>query len=78
VHAIAINLTLTNTSSNGWLSLQPGDVGTIGASSISWTAGQTIANGLMVTLDDNRQLNASANSNAADVIIDVAGYFRTT
>ena len=78
VRAIAINLTATNVKAKGWLSLQPGNIATIGTSCINWAAGQPIANGLMVTLDDNRQLNAFAKGSDVDVIIDVAGYFRAT
>lgn len=78
VRAVAVNVTVTNTSSKGWLSLQPGNATSAGTSSINWVAGQTIANGLMLTLDDKRQFNAFANGSSVDVIIDITGYFRAT
>lgn len=75
--AIAYNLTVTDTQGSGYLQVAPGDTTGITSSSINWsTAGQTIANGLVVKVDGSRQVNATVGAGATQFIIDVLGYYR--
>ena len=75
--AIAFNLTVTGTVGSGFLTIAPGTASTVTASSINWsTAGENLANGLIVAVDGSRQVRAFAGGGGStDFIIDVAGYF---
>ena len=77
--AIAYNITIANTVGAGFLSVNPGDAAALGGSSIHWvTAGLSLANGLVVKLDANRQIKVFCGNGggSADFIIDVLGYYR--
>lgn len=77
--AIAANVTVTNTVGSGFLTVNPGGISTIGASTINWSSGGlTLANGVILTLDANRELTVvygGAGSAATNVIVDVNGYY---
>ena len=75
--AIAANVTVTGTIGGGFLVCNPGGVTTVGASTINWSAaGQTLANGVILTLDATRKITVVAGGGGAtDFIIDVTGYF---
>lgn len=74
--AIVFNLTVTGTTGPNFISVVPGSAATFATSSINFDAGQTLANGLTVGLDDNRQVKvfAGAGSGSTHVLIDVSGY----
>ncbi len=74
--AIAYNLTITKTVGSGFLSVAPGDATALAASSINWfTSGMTLANGLVVKLDTNRQVKVfCGGGGSTDFVIDVLGY----
>ncbi|MGZ7008313.1 MAG: twin-arginine translocation signal domain-containing protein [Ilumatobacteraceae bacterium] len=74
--AIAYNLTITKTVGSGFLAVAPGDATALGASSINWfTSGMTLANGLVVKLDSNRQVKVfCGGGGSTEFIIDVLGY----
>lgn len=78
--AVAVNVTVTETKSSGYLALAPGSAASIGASSINWwTDGITVANGLVVKLDAIRTLKvfcAGAAGCETHAIVDVQGYWR--
>ncbi|MGZ4673019.1 MAG: hypothetical protein ACXV8K_10205, partial [Ilumatobacteraceae bacterium] len=75
--AIAYNLTITKTVGSGFLAVAPGDATALGASSINWfTSGMTLANGLVVKLDSNRQVKVfCGGGGSTQFIIDVLGYY---
>jgi hypothetical protein len=76
--AIAYNLTIANTVGAGFLSVNPGDAAALGGSSINWSGpGLSLANGLVVKLDGNRQVKVFCGNGggSADFIIDVLGYY---
>jgi hypothetical protein len=75
--AIAYNLTIANTVGSGFLSVAPGDAVALGASSINWfTSGLSLANGLVVKLDTNRQIKVfCGGGGSSDFIIDILGYY---
>lgn len=76
--AIAYNVTIVNTVGSGYLSVNPGDATTLGGSSINWfQPGQTLANGLVVKLDTNRQIKVfCGGGGSTDFVVDVLGYYR--
>ena len=75
--AIAYNLTITKTVGSGFLSVAPGGATVVAASSINWfTSGMTLANGLVVKLDTNRQIKVfCGGGGSTEFIIDVLGYY---
>lgn len=78
--AVAVNLTIVKPTAGGYMFLAPGDAAAITGSSINWTAANAmIANGLIVALDDNRQLKAflqlSGGAGTSHFIVDVSGYW---
>ena len=75
--AIAYNITIANTVTSGFLSVNPGDAATPGGSSINWfTSGLSLANGLIVKLDANRQIKVfCGGGGSTDFIIDILGYY---
>jgi len=75
--AIAGNLTITGTVAQGFLAVTPGTATGISASSINWRGtGLDIANGLIVPLDNNRQVRVFAGGGGStDFILDVYGYY---
>lgn len=74
--AVAYNLTLSNTTGIGFLAVTPGGSATYSSSSINWdSAGQLIANGLIVGIDGSRAVKVFAGGNTTNFIIDVVGYF---
>ena len=78
--AVTFNATVTNTSTAGYLSLNPGDAddsaGTA-TSTLNWSGtGVTVANSSIVGVDANGGVNAYAGASATDVIVDVMGYYK--
>ena len=73
--AVLINLTATNTSSGGYLTAYPQGTATPLASNLNWTAGETVANRVMVPLGPTGMISVTNASGSADVVIDVNGYF---
>ena len=75
--AVAYNLTVTNTESGGFAFIAPSETISIGGSSINWTGPDvSIANGGVVKLGGDRQLRVFCEASAADVILDITGYYR--
>ena len=74
--AVFFNLTITRTVDAGFLVVAPGGTTTATASTINWSsAGATIANGSMSTLDDSRQVAVLAGGGGTtDFIVDITGY----
>jgi hypothetical protein len=78
--AIEMNATVTNTLSGGYLSLYTYGYSNPGTSSLDWTPGLTVANAAYVTPNGINGWMAVYNGGgaAADVILDVAGYFQNS
>jgi hypothetical protein len=76
--AVAGNITVTGTTGGfGYLAINPGGNTVEGASTINWFgAGQTIANGVTLTLNTTRQLTVICNGGGSThFLIDIAGYY---
>jgi len=75
--AVFANIAVINTVAAGFLTINPGGVTTIGASTINWgTSDQTQSNGVSLTLDNARQITVVAGGpGATDFLIDILGYW---
>ncbi|TXH42509.1 MAG: right-handed parallel beta-helix repeat-containing protein [Actinobacteria bacterium] len=78
--AVAYNVTAVRAAAGGHLRVFPGDVGASGASTLNWNlAGDVVANGAVVRLDDQRRIRVfNAGSAPVQVLVDVVGYFGAT
>ena len=77
VTAVAVNLTVTDTTANGYISANEGDT-TASTSNLNYGAGQTVANSTIVPVDSDGTIelaNGGPSSSSADLIADVSGYF---
>ena len=75
VSAVVLNVTATNTSFAGYLSVWPDGAPQPTASSLNWVAGQTTANQVVVKVGPGGNIELFNNSGTADVVIDVQGWF---
>jgi len=76
--AVVLNVTVTNTTSTGYLSVYPQEDPRPNASNLNWTAGQTVANLTQVVLRESGQVSIYNAAGYTDVIFDVAGFVPTT
>jgi hypothetical protein len=80
--AVSFTVTVTGTSSGGFVTVLPGTTTTVTASTINWSSsGSTLASGGIVSLGTGtaeRQVTLVAGGSGASthVIIDITGYFR--
>jgi hypothetical protein len=77
--AVALNVTVTNTSASSFLSIWPSGQAQPNplVSSLNWTAGTTIANAVTAKVGSNGQLRVFNAGGNVDVIIDVVGWYGT-
>ncbi|MFJ3861397.1 PKD domain-containing protein [Streptomyces sp. NPDC090085] len=74
--AVALNLTVTNPHEAGHLTVHPSGQATPTASNLNFTAGQTVANSVIVPIGpDGRIVVHNGSWKPADVVIDVNGYY---
>ena len=76
--AVFANVTIADTTTSGYLAINPGGVTTRDASTINWAGdGLAIANGVVLTLNASRQVTiVQGGPGSANVLIDVIGYYR--
>ena len=72
--AIVVNVTVPNPTSDGHVRIMPGDAALTSASAVNFRAGESIANGLTAKIDAQRRVKVYTGA-AADVVLDVVGYF---
>jgi hypothetical protein len=77
VSAVVINVTVTDTTSAGYLTIYPAGAPPPLASNLNWVAGNTKPNLVEVALGVNGQVTVYNGAGFADVIFDVAGYVAT-
>ncbi|GIF46796.1 hypothetical protein DFJ67_1486 [Asanoa ferruginea] len=75
VSAVVLNLTVTGTLGNGYLTAYPDGVTRPTASSINFAKGATRANSVTVAVGANGFVNIYQNSVGSHIIADVAGYY---
>jgi hypothetical protein len=73
--AAVLNVTVTNTTASGYLTLSPGGSETPLSSNLNWQAGETRANLVTMTLGYSGNVSVFNAIGSADVIIDLEGYF---
>lgn len=76
--AIAVNVTAVNATAGGYLVLWADGLPMPGTSNINFSAGQVIANGMVVGVgaNDNFDIHYSHSPGATvDILIDIVGYF---
>lgn len=75
--AVTANITIVSLSGAGFLTVNPGGVTSVGASTINWSApGQVLANGVTLTLNSDRQLTVIAGGGGStEFIVDISGYY---
>ena len=75
--AVAANITVVGTVGTGFLSVNPGGITAITASTINWFGGgQILANGVSLTLNSNRELTIVCDGGGSThFIVDIAGYY---
>jgi M6 family metalloprotease-like protein len=77
VGAVALNVTVTNTTAPSFLTVWPQGGGRPTASNLNYVAGQTIPNMVIVPVSDGGQISLYNNGGSADVVVDVLGWFPT-
>ncbi|MET9888021.1 PKD domain-containing protein [Streptomyces sp. NPDC006430] len=76
--AVALNLTVTNPRAAGHLTAYPGGQAAPTTSSVNFTAGQTVANSVIVPIGPDGKITIRNGSwDRADVVADVVGYYST-
>ncbi|MFE4975206.1 hypothetical protein ACFRAR_24265 [Kitasatospora sp. NPDC056651] len=76
VNAVALNITVTDPRSDGHLTVYPSGQALPTASNVNFTAGQTVANAVVVPVGADGRIQVYNGAWApADVIVDVVGYY---
>ncbi|MHB1575706.1 MAG: C39 family peptidase [Candidatus Dormibacteria bacterium] len=72
--AVVLNVTVTDPTSAGFLSVYPQGAARPEVSNLNWTAGETLANLVLVSLG-NGGVTIYNQSGATEVVVDLQGYF---
>jgi hypothetical protein len=73
--AVVLNVTVTNSSTGGYLTLFPDGAGQPATSDLNFLAGQTIPNLVVVRVGANGKLDIFNAAGTTDVIADVVGWY---
>ncbi|MFI7360453.1 PKD domain-containing protein [Streptomyces avidinii] len=74
--AVALNVTVTNPRTAGFLTVFPGGQSAPNTSNVNFSSGQTIANSVIVPVGaDGKIMVRNGSWDPADVIVDVVGYY---
>ena len=79
VSAVALHVTVTDTTGNGWIAAEPDGAGTPSTSTLNYLKGQTVSNTIIVPVasDGKIELYNGGGNTPVDLIADVSGYFDT-
>jgi hypothetical protein len=75
VSAVVLNVTVTNPSAPGFLTVYPAGATAPLASNLNFTAGETVPNRVIVGVGASGQVSVFNALGSSDVIADVSGYF---
>ncbi|WP_405360266.1 hypothetical protein OG535_17300 [Kitasatospora sp. NBC_00085] len=75
VSAVVLNVTATGPTATSHLDVYPGGSPRPSSSNLNYTAGQTVANTVIVPVDGSGNVNFYNHSGSVDVVVDVFGYF---
>ena len=73
--AVALNVTVTNTTANSYLIVYPSDAGQPGVSDLNWPPGKTVPNMVVVKLAADGSIKIYNGSGNAHIIVDVLGWY---
>ena len=73
--AVALNITVTNASQAGFLTVYPQGAARPNASNLNFVVGQTIANMVIVPVGGGGEVSIYNSANSSDIIVDVLGWF---
>ncbi|HUY61602.1 MAG TPA: IPT/TIG domain-containing protein [Candidatus Dormibacteraeota bacterium] len=73
--AAVMNVTVTNTTTAGFLTVYPAGVARPNASDVNWVKGQTVPNMVVATLGSGGAVDVYNSYGRTDVVIDVVGWF---
>ena len=74
--AVALNVTVTNPTAAGNLTVYPGGLALPDTSNLNYVPGETIANMVVVPLGPANTVTFYNSAGTIDVIADVLGYYR--
>ncbi|MGZ4805230.1 MAG: endo alpha-1,4 polygalactosaminidase [Ilumatobacteraceae bacterium] len=77
VGAVALNVTATNPTGSSFLTVWPTGAARPTASTLDFTAGQTVPNMVIAKVGDGGQISFYNNTGSVDVVVDVLGWFPT-
>lgn len=72
---VDVNVTVVNATGNDYLEVYPAGTTRPNASSVNFHKGETVANDVPVKLSADGKLDVYVNKFAADVVVDVEGYY---
>ena len=78
IAAVALNVTVTNTTGSGFISVYPGGSAIPTASNLNYRPGQTVANTVIVPVSSGGVIdlyNGGSSAAPVDLLADVTGYF---
>jgi hypothetical protein len=78
VTAVAVNITVTNPTATGFLTVYPKGNPTPDASNLNYVRGLTVANLVTAGVGPDGAITISNSAGTADVIVDVTGWFEGT
>jgi len=74
--SVMLNITVTEPTGGGYLTVWPGDELPPLASSLNWRAGQTVPNLVVAKVDAQGRIHLRSSFAATHLIIDVLGWYR--
>ncbi len=75
VAAVLLNVTVTDTTSPGYLTVYPQGTAYPASSNLNWGRGETVPNRVVVPVGASGQIAVFNSAGSTDVVIDVDGYF---
>lgn len=75
VGAVVLNVTVTNPTASGYVTVFPKGADQPTASNLNFAAGQTIANMVIVPVGDDGEISLFNFAGASDIVVDVMGWF---
>lgn len=73
--AVALNVTVTGTTSAGYLSAYPTGGSLPGVSNLNWEAGETVANLVIVPVGSGGDVTFYNSAGSTEVVVDLEGFF---
>jgi hypothetical protein len=75
VTAVTLNVTVTGTKGAGFISVSPDGVTPSSASSLNYTANETVANLVTVPVGSDGKVDLYVHNNTTDLVADLEGYY---